>query len=701
MRRRVINLLGAIALAISMILVIWQGSFTFGEYAPRNIEQTYLFWAISTLIFLLMVMLAFMLFRSAVRLYVERQESGGGGAIKTKIVVGALVLSIMPVFFMVLWSFSVLNRNLDKWFSRPAVDVRTGLVEVAGALQEETRAKATAQAQLLAALPEIRYYLVTGRRDAGYFDALCEVREFDQVYLLRPDRSRLPVCPTPASEGRDSTRSLNVGAPIEIAGERLGELVLVSRMPIDLGTKQREIERHVREYDELATGRKATRRAYLLLLALITVFILFVAVWIALFLARQVNVPITALLEAASEVRRGNLSHRVKVHAVDELGSLVQSFNDMTRDLETSRRELESRQRFIEAILENTPTGVISISSNGRIQIVNRALSRIFSPDRIKVATELRDLFPPEYAGELQYLMNRARRTGVASGQYDFTVEQRSKHLSVTVSALDEGVTSGFVVVLEDTTDLLRAEKAAAWREVARRIAHEMKNPLTPISLCSQRIARQLDKAADSDGRLSEDVARILKECSGTISQEVESVQTLVNEFSQFARFPAAQPEPADLNEVVESGLAVFEGRLEGIQVTKELADDLPAVNLDREQFKRVVVNLVDNSAEAMGDALSKRLYIGTRVAGADTVELVVADTGCGISEEDKERLFLPYFSTKDRGTGLGLAIASHIVSEHGAQIRVEDNFPVGARFTVDIPVPVIPGTREVREVST
>jgi nitrogen fixation/metabolism regulation signal transduction histidine kinase len=239
----------------------------------------------------------------------------------------------------------------------------------------------------------------------------------------------------------------------------------------------------------------------------------------------------------------------------------------------------------------------------------------------------------------------------------------------------------GFVLVLEDTSELLRAQKAAAWQEVARRIAHELKNPLTPIALSAERIARMLDR-----GPLKPGSERILRECSATIAREVESVKTLADEFSNFSRFPSAQPVPSDLNEVVRHGLAVFSGRLEGIDLRVDLADDLPMVNIDPEQFQRVVVNLVDNAAEAMRDSLVRRLLVATRAASPDSIEMLVADTGSGISPGDKEKLFLPYFSTKGRGTGLGLAIVSQILSEHGARIRVEDNRPSGARFYVEVP---------------
>jgi PAS domain S-box-containing protein len=360
----------------------------------------------------------------------------------------------------------------------------------------------------------------------------------------------------------------------------------------------------------------------------------------------------------------------------------VNGFNRMTSQLEANSRELNARRRFTEAILENIPTGVISMAADGSIQRVNRALKGILPEELVTEARKLEDLFPSEDAAEIRYLMKRARRTGISAQQLELKFGGATLHLAVTVSALDNQISSGFVMVIEDTSDLLRAQKAAAWNEVARRIAHEIKNPLTPIGLSAERIVRQLDRT-----RLTPEMTAIFRECAETIINEVESVKGLVNEFSQFARFPAAKPERAFLNDVVESALNVFAGRLENIQLSVDLAPSLPPVMIDREQFKRVVINLVDNAAEAMQDSLVRNLDVVTQLGAADTIELVVADTGAGVSPEDREKLFVPYFSTKGRGTGLGLAIVNNILSEHRAHIRVEDNAPVGTRFTVEIPV--------------
>lgn len=665
MRKRLVIGSSVALFAILVTLVVWQGSFTFGPFIPSSIQQTYLFWAISTLIFVLTVMLGFILFRTGVKLYIERHSNRPGSHIKSKLIGGAIALSVLPVFFLVLWSVSVLNRNLESWFSRPARNMNMDLSEVGTALDQEVRDKLTAQAQLLA--------MLSPNESADYYERFCLANQIERAEMESPPGVKRVLCAVP--KVRDS-ELFTVKAKTE-----RGLVTLSARLPLNLAAKQREISRYVVEYNRLSIDRKAFRRMYLLLLSLITLFILFFATWIARYMAGQISTPITALLKAAEQIRKGNLGYRVHVGAIDEMATLVKAFNEMTEALEANSKELESRRRFTEAILESIPTGVISLTSDGRIQRVNRALLGIFPEEQVVRAARLGDLFSREDTAEIRYLMNRARRTGVAGMQLEYTAERRTLQLALTVAALDAQRSAGFVLVVEDTSDLLRAQKAAAWHEVARRVAHEIKNPLTPIALCADRIARQLERAEQTS-----ETRRILQECSSTIAREVESVRTLVDEFSQFTRFPAAQPVPSDLNEVVDNALSVFEGRLDGIQVHKDLAAGLPAVNIDREQFKRVVVNLVDNAAEAMQDSLVRQLYIGTRGTPADSVELIVADTGCGVSRDDKEKLFLPYFSTKGRGTGLGLAIVNRILVDHNATIRVEDNTPAGARFIVDVP---------------
>jgi two-component system nitrogen regulation sensor histidine kinase NtrY len=675
MPKRLLFYSGLAILAILVAIIVWQGSFSFGPLAPASVEQTYLFWAVSTLIFILTVTLGFMLFRTAVKLYIERRSHKPGSHIRSKLVAGALALTFLPVFFLVLFSVYVLNYNLAKWFSRPAEAIQSDLVEVGNSLSREANDRITAQAHWLAAV------LASG--DTLTAAQFCDEHHAGYAAIQEPAGNVRVIC------GADARQPNNWTYARVVIPE--GTLILAGGLPLDLAAKKVAIDRSVHEYNRLAADKNSFRRLYLELLLLITLFILFFATWLARYLAGQISVPITALLTAAQQIRKGNLGYRVNVTAVDEMKTLVNGFNDMSVALETNDRELNERRRFTEAILESIPTGVISLAADGKILLVNRALKGIFPEEQVRPATKLDDLFSRDDVTEIRYLMNRARRTGVAATQIEYKLERRVLHLALTVAALDEKRNSGFVLVVEDTSELLRAQKSTAWHEVARRVAHEIKNPLTPIALCADRIARQLDRNPSSP-----ETDRILRECSVTIAREVESVKTLVDEFSQFSRFPAAHPVPSDLNEIVEGALTVFNGRLDGIEMAKDLAPALPPVNVDPEHFRRVVVNLVDNAAEAMQDSGEKRLFISTRSTEADSIELIIADTGHGISREDKEKLFLPYFSTKGRGTGLGLAIVNRICSDHDAAIRVEDNSPTGARFIVDIPVVEVEPSRDL-----
>lgn len=671
MRKRYLFWSGLALLAILLTLVVWQVSFSFGEYGPADAPQTFVFWAVSTLIFLLTVTLGFMLFRTGVKLYLERQANREGSRIKTKLLAGALALSLLPVVFLGLFSYVILNRNVEKWFSRPAEGIRTDLVQSSRALSAEVQGRANIMARWVASLPEVD-------ADGVNYAVLCRENNIASLEIRRPGAPPNIVCPL---------QSGTTDVYIATAPLRDGTLVLAVRSAMDMQKTQSEIDRYMAEYSQLAAQKKNIRTMYLLFILAIALFILFVATWIALLLSRQIISPISALLVAAGEVRKGNLGHRVRAKAIDELATLVRAFNEMMQELEANSRELENRRRFTEAILESIPTGVLSVSADGRIQRVNRALQGLLPQEQVERAAHLSDLFSRDDASEIQYLMKRARRTGIAASQIEVHTPAQVLHLAVTVSALpaQPPAEQSFVVVLEDTSELLRAQKAAAWHEVARRIAHELKNPLTPIALSAERITRILDRLGGRLPGLPADSQRILRECARTISREVESVKTLADEFSQFSRFPAAQPVPSDINQIVRNALGVFLGRLDEIDLRVELAPGLPPIHADPEQFKRVIVNLVDNAAEAMRDVPVKRMLVRTAPSSPDSIELLVADTGCGISPEDKEKLFLPYFSTKGRGTGLGLAIVSHILSEHGARVRVEDNRPAGARFYVDI----------------
>jgi|SRR6185312_14866754 len=700
MTKRLLYVLGALLFIASVTLIVWQSSFS-GSLAlvPDDPDQTFVFYGLSILIFLIFVWLGFMIVRLLWKLWVERSNDRPGSRIKTKLVVGALLLSIMPVFFMVLFSVEVLNNSIRKWFNLPAEHELVDFDRIARGLNRQTRDQANAEAELLAAIPETQL-LLAGQDpaksgfSATWLERFCRSHGVlaASVVLSAEDKPIALYGKFPDVKQPAVTVRAPIISPASKTAVNTGWVQVAIAVPVDVADQEKAIDNYHRVFNELRFQQKAVRRNYIYLLATLAAFILFAATWLADYLARQISGPVSAVLNAVDEVGKGNLSYRVKVPAVDEMAQLVTGFNRMTGDLEANRTEIEARRRFTEAILESIPTGVISVDSNGAILLVNKALAEIFPDSRPRSAVRLEDLFSREDTAEIRYLMNRARRTGLATQQLEVKTIRKTLHLAVTVSAIEGRRGAGFVIVIEDTSDLMRAQRMAAWSEVARRVAHEIKNPLTPITLSAERILRQMRRQlTELPPATPERIDKVVRECAETILEETASVKRLVDEFSQFSRLPAAQPVVCDLNDVVTNGLAVFADRLDGIELNVDLAPDLPRVSVDPEQFKRIVVNLIDNAAEAMQDSATKILTIQTRAGGGeennDTVEMIFGDTGCGITADQKEKLFLPYFSTKGRGTGLGLAIVSHILAEHNANIRVEDNVPCGAWFILEVPI--------------
>jgi len=675
-RKHPLAFVGLLALFLVLLaLLVWQGSFSVPFY-PSDSHEIIVLSAVSIILFILLATLAFILFRDTIKLYIDRQNQREGSRIRSKLLVGAILLTVAPTLFSALFNYMVLNRTLEKWFTGPQRSIDMNLQELDKSYRKEAQARVQAEADWLSLLPETREAATNGHVNTVFFKSICEQRGIRQLALNR--NTGVPLLLYQLFKAPAAT-VLRADADVKGANESLvGHLTVLSAMTEDPSQKEANILTSQNEKKKLSNSKKFYNDTYFLLICLLTLFVLFFAAWTAQILSRQISVPIAALLEGAREVSRGNLSYRVRVGAIDELATLVRAFNEMTSELEGNAKELELRRRFTEAILESIPTGVISVSSDERIERGNRALAGIFSEETVKNSKRLSDLFAPDDLAEIRYLLKRARRTGAAACQLEVPKASGVLHLAVTAASLEER--RGFVMVIEDTSDLLRAQKASAWQEVARRIAHEIKNPLTPISLCADRIARQLLRVP-----LPAESRAILEECTHIIQQEVQTVKTLVDEFSQFSRFPTAQPVPVDLNEIVESARNVFAGRLDSIDVSVSLDRHIAPVMADRELLKRVIVNLIDNAAEAMTDSPVRKLQIATCQPSPDAVEVSVTDTGCGVSRADKEKLFLPYFSTKERGTGLGLAIVSHIVTEHKGRVRVEDNHPNGARFVVEL----------------
>jgi hypothetical protein len=717
-RRRRIVLLG-VGIALLAFVIFSLAAFNLKFLQPDSLVQTLVLMALSALIFLALVALIFVLLRTLLKLYLERQAGTAGSHFRSKMVLGALMLSFGPVIAMFLFAYGLMNRSIDKWFSQPIEEVHGRSAAVTDLLSSYAGQNALAEARAIATNPEAVKAFRTGKFASlveelreheitlqGGFALAFYQGQIEASYgaplpwgVLRTLVPNLAAVQSKPFQFKLKDREYMLGTAA--VGE-LGHVAVALPLPEKYSGALNQLEQSERRYQELRRNNKLIRQTYMQALLLITLLVLFGTTWSALALSKLVTRPVTALAEGTQAISAGRLDYRVKVSAGDELGQLVGSFNSMAAELENNRSQLqdanarlEERRLQMETILESIPSGVLSMDTAGQVTRVNAALIRMFQPPGVsqpgpQTGLRLSDLFPagsaPEVAEDIRRLTRKADRMSTTSLQMEIPNGGTALEVGVTVAAMtgSQQRRLGYVIVFEDLSDLLKAQKQAAWREVARRVAHEIKNPLTPIALSAERIKRHIQR-----GMRGESLSwTIIESCADTISGAVGTVRRLVDEFATLARFPQSQPQAADLNRIILSAMALFEGRLWGVNVQMALAEDLPRVMADPEAIKRVVANLVDNAAESLKDSVVREIRISTTLLETrDAVEIEVSDTGEGVTAETKEKLFLPYFSTKARGTGLGLAIVARILEDHGGTVRVEENHPVGTRFLVELPV--------------
>ena len=489
------------------------------------------------------------------------------------------------------------------------------------------------------------------------------------------------------------------------SGEAVGAVVVNYFVPVSLARKVADIRAALDEYRRLQPNAADVRTLYLMELLLAFLVILLLATWWGFRMAKSITGPIGALAAGTQEVARGNLDVQVEASSNDEVGLLVRSFNAMIRDLrdargdlERSKAEVDQRRRSMEVVLRSVSAGVVSIDSEGRIGTMNPSARRLLGlPPGTAVEGLEFDELPtrPEHMEIVRELVSTLR-PGVRETvrrQVQAPLGDEVMTLLVTLGLLrdEDGGARGMVLVYDDYTQLVKAQRMEAWREVARRIAHEIKNPLTPIALSAERIRRRFrDRLVTRP-----DDARIFDECVSAITTQVDGLKILVDEFSNFARLPAANPHPEELNRLVAEVVSGYEGS-EGAVVVAELDPAVSMLEIDREQIRRVLTNLIDNALAAVNEAREVGLAdpapgrVEVRTVddpNNDIVRLEVADDGTGVRAEDRRRIFEPYFSTKRQGTGLGLAIVSRIVADHRGYVRVHDRRPRGTRFIVELPV--------------
>lgn len=734
-RRTRVIVLSCATLLLFASLFIQQAFNTEIWFAPRFASETLILYALSTINVIAFIVLLMVLARNIMKLQRERREMKLGARFKTRLLVFSISLSLLPVIFMFFATGQLINRSVDKWFSLPARDnVKKARRIYEDYLAEALQHKTTQLAARLAENNSVDRQAFLAEQVSQQNFAAAQICVPGGMVLsealksgaqsLDPEiqRAREELCrilqqtgPAQRLVSLEDKKRLYLLAATPITSESEEILVLTELLTPDLSQRWFELNRNEYEYNKLKDAQDHLKKSTYIVLGLLTLFALFVSTWMALNVARSVAEPVRQLAQATERIKRGDLSGRADIVGDDELAALAQSFNEMAVELQENRQRLEQsavaldeRRHYIETILQNLSAGVISLDEHRRVVTINEATLKLL---RLKHVPEsgsmLEALLPEEQREELFRMMRRAARGRSVTREVHFKLANNVMlHAAVTVTAIRDprGQSRGAVIVIEDMTELIEAQRRAAWSEVARRMAHEIKNPLTPIRLSAERLAKNLlgtnrhstNGASDSNGhsqhppaqKLDERSTKLVSECTSLIGAEVATLQRMVDEFSSFARLPAARPVLSDINEVIADTLKLYDERLEDVELHSDFADALPPVNIDSEQIKRALVNLIDNALYAMSEKQgTKRLEITTReINEQDAVEIIVADSGSGIAPADRERVFTPYFSTRHHGTGLGLAIVSHIIAEHNGRIRVEDNPPRGAKFVIELP---------------
>ena len=710
-RRRELLIIGILSILIVFITILEMGSPQLGEKIP--VASNIIIFALININVILILLLIFLVIRNLVKLIFERKRKVLGAKLKTKLVVAFVSLSLVPTLLLFFVAVGLITNSVDQWFRVPVESSLQGSLEVAQTYYRDFANKMVVSAQQISKQFGRQRFT---KKDGGLVKEWLEAERQEYHlstlgFFLKEEGVTLKVeDPTlkhiflqlpkellqAGFSGKEASKIVPVGEGELIAGiapildpadkgQVMGVMVASHFVPKSLTARMNEISKAYVEYNQLKILKKPIKSSYKLALLMVTLLILFSATWFGFYLAKDITVPIKELAEATHRIASGDLNFRIPMKSADEIGMLVQSFNQMTKDLNLNRSELEQRKKYMEIVLKNVAAGVISMDEKGMITTINTSAEQMLEIKGEEVLDrKFSEVLPSEVVHQLEELSGKLRSSRKDSIKQQVTVSLKGKTLSLlaNLTALkdEEGKPLGVVAVFDELTQLIKAQRVAAWREVARRIAHEIKNPLTPIQLSAQRLRKRYLGTLQDDGT-------VFEECTRTIVKQVEELKRMVNEFSNFARMPASEPTPNHLNEIIQETLVLFQEAHKQVHFDFS-AHDLPVFNIDRDQMKRVMINLIKNSLASLerDGEIQIRTDYDPRM---QIVRLEVSDNGCGIPDEDKGRLFEPYFSTKKTGTGLGLTIVNAIVADHNGYIRVRDNKPQGTTFVIELPVRV------------
>ncbi|HKT81445.1 MAG TPA: ATP-binding protein [Vicinamibacterales bacterium] len=692
----------------------------------------FVLYALSAADLTMLVALAFVLARNVVKLVVERRDALPFARFRSKLVALLLIMTLVPSVLVLLIGSELIRTNIDQWFNAPMDEILTDANQIAGDYYHERQLLASDHAARIAkslGSVDLNSRDVTPIRTLIAPDVTVQRVKIVEVYRVNAGGSGLPSfepvvdVASPdlpigysraASDrlaeqtlrGEGDARSIEtlgtIGDFLHAAaivrgreGRVTGVVVATDYLTGDFAARARRMTQAFESYNQLRVLKRPMTGLYLSIFLMVTLLILFGATWMGSYFAKRITQPVLRLEAAAREIGAGRFDQRLEPQTHDEFGTLTEAFNAMAGELAVSRRkvdrstlelerkhqEVEGRRRYIETVLERIATGVVSIDAAGAVMTINTAAARLLSLDRSIIGQPAQSVFERADLQPIAALVNDASHAKPDPAPQEIAIvrDGHEVHLAVAATVLTgDAASEGLVLVLDDVTPLIRAQKVAAWREVARRLAHEIKNPLTPIQLSADRIRRHMSSASGES-------RAVIDECTSTIVGEVESLKGLVDEFSQFARMPSPRTVPTDVKLLIDETLALYNGIFADVQITQHFGDGIPLVQLDPEQIRRVLINLIDNAVEAM----ERRGHIAVeaeRDEANSLVRVIVADNGPGIPAGEREKLFLPYYSTKRRGSGLGLAIVRRIIAEHGGAIDVSDNMPRGTRFTIELP---------------
>jgi two-component system nitrogen regulation sensor histidine kinase NtrY len=710
-RRNELLIIGIISILIIIFTTIEMKIPQFGGMIP--IGNNIIVFSLININIILILLLIFLVIRNLVKLIFERKRKVLGAKLRTKLVVAFISLSLVPTILLFFVAAGFITNSVEHWFKVQVEQSLQGSLEVVQTYYRDFANNAVSSAQQIgryvSALESFKggkgsallrkeleakrkeYNLSTLGIYAGGKGEMVRVEDPSlKGIFFSPPRDLLEA----GFSGKEVSRILPVGEGEVITGiapiinssetkEVIGVVAASHFIPKSLTTKMREISQAFVDYKQLKILKKPIKTSYMMALLMVTLLIIFSATWFGFHLAKDITVPIKEMAEATHRIATGDLNSRIQMKSADEIGMLVQSFNQMTGDLQVSRYELEQRKKYMEIVLKNVAAGVISVDDKGVITTINTSAEQILEIKGEDVLErKFFEVLSKEYVAQMEELLNELRSSQKDSIEKQLTGRLKGKSLTLLINLTnlkdEEGRSLGVVAVFDDLTQMIKAHRMAAWREVARRIAHEIKNPLTPIQLSAERLRkRYLD-------RLPEDGA-VFDECTKTIVKQVEELKGMVNEFSSFARMPASQPSPNHLNEIIREALVLFQEAHKEVHFMF-VPEHLPVLNIDRDQMKRVMINLIKNSLTAI-DGEGEIKILTSYDPKLQMVRLEVSDDGCGIPEEDKGRLFEPYFSTRKTGTGLGLTIVNAIIADHNGYIRVRDNKPKGTTFLIELPV--------------